>query len=217
MPRLVTWAIAASATALVVGAGALAWRLLDSSHYEEPEYTVISSHEGFEVRAYAPTIEARVTMAGTRQEATRAGFRVLAGYIFGGNTSRTSIDMTTPVSAAPSSETIAMTTPVSAAPADGGWTVAFTMPAQWTLDTLPVPDDDRIALVEAPGRTAAVRTFSGKASAASVLRERKALDAALETAGRSRTEEPTLAQFDPPWVPGPWRRNELQAAITPVE
>ena len=214
MNRLVPWAVAAG----VAGVAALAfvsWRFLmpHRSQYEEPAYTVEASHPGFEVRAYAPTIEARVTLKGTRQAATREGFGVLAGYLFGGNTAQQGIAMTTPVSAAPASQTIDMTTPVSAAPAGDGWTVAFTMPSKWALDTLPRPDDDRVELVEVSGVRAAVRTFRGRGASAAVEAEEAALRAAMRDAGLPSEGAATIAQFDPPWVLGPWRRNEVQIRL----
>jgi hypothetical protein len=39
--------------------------------YEEPPATVEATHDGFEVRRYAPSIEARVTVAATSSAATR--------------------------------------------------------------------------------------------------------------------------------------------------
>jgi hypothetical protein len=214
MRRLVPWAVAA-AVAAVAGVAVAGWRLVrpDREHYEEPPYTVEAIHPGFEVRAYAPTLQARVTLEGSRERATQQGFRILAGYIFGGNTARQSIDMTTPVSAEPASQSISMTTPVAAVPSGEGWTIAFTMPSEWELDTLPVPDDDRIELVEVPGHRAAVSTFSGRASARKVREEQERFEAALAAASMSGSGAVTLAQFDPPWVLGPWRRNELQIAL----
>jgi len=214
MNRLVPWAAAAVVLG-VVAVAVVGWRLVapDRGQYEEPGYVVEASHPGFEVRAYAPTLEARVTLAGTRKEATREGFQVLAGYIFGGNTARAGIDMTTPVSAAPASQTIDMTTPVSAAPVGDGWTVAFTMPSAWTLATLPAPDDDRVELVEVPGGRAAVRTFPGRVSEAAFQAEVAALHAAMLEVGLLAGGPAALAQFDPPWVLGPWRRNEVQVPL----
>jgi hypothetical protein len=65
-----------------------------------------------EVRQYAPHIAAEVTVSGERDAAINAGFRVLAGYIFGGNEVRAKVAMRTPVKQVPS-EKIAMTTPVT--------------------------------------------------------------------------------------------------------
>lgn len=214
MQRVATGVLAVVAGVAVVAAAA--WRFVPSAHaYEEPAFAVEAEHDGFEVRRYEPTIEARVTLPGDREKATRDGFRVLAGYIFGGNTARTSIDMTTPVSAAPESQSIDMTTPVSAVPEGDRWTVAFTMPAKWTLDTLPVPDDDRVQLVVHQAHRAAVRTFKGRATTRRIADEEAALQEAMAAAGVEAAGPATVAQFDPPWILGPWRRNELQVPIAP--
>ena len=52
---------------------------------EEPKYTVVAKDGPFEIRDYPGTVVAEVEVDGDRQAATSAGFRLLAGYIFGGN------------------------------------------------------------------------------------------------------------------------------------
>lgn len=203
---------------LVVGVAAAATvtgRASAAGGYEEPAFVVASRHDGFEVRTYAPTIEARVTVPGTYGRAVSSAFGVLAGYIFGGNEPRASIAMTTPVSAQPAGESIAMTAPVSAMASADGWTVAFTMPSSWTMATLPRPVDPRVRLVEVPSGTWAVRGFGGRASDDVVERELAALDAAARAAGVVLSGPPVVSQFDPPWVLGAWRRNEVRRAVAP--
>ena len=81
--------------------------------------------------------------------------------------------MTTPVitaSAAKSSEKIAMTTPVITSTDDKMMTMSFVLPARYTLDTLPTPNDDRVKLVEIPSYTVAVHQFSRYTDDAKVAR-----------------------------------------------
>ena len=61
---------------------------------EEPEFKLVLQDGAFEVRDYPALIVAEVSVAGERSEAVSAGFRLLAAYIFGGNTRRQSIAMT---------------------------------------------------------------------------------------------------------------------------
>jgi len=198
-------ALAASAAGVVLtGATSMA------SRYEEPAFQVVREFPTFELRAYAPTIEAQVTLPGTYNEAVRGAFGVLASYIFGGNAPRASIAMTTPVSATPASQQIAMTTPVSAAQGPNGWTVSFTMPSEWTLDTLPAANDPRVRLVPQPGATWVVRSFRGRATDSVVAAELETLRRDAEAAALQLGAESVVSQFNPPWVIGPFRRNEVR-------
>ena len=52
---------------------------------DEPSYTVVRSAEAFEVRRYEPYLVAETIVSTTAGEAGNQGFRILAGYIFGGN------------------------------------------------------------------------------------------------------------------------------------
>lgn len=54
---------------------------------EEPKFTLALKDGAFEIRDYAASIVAEVTVTGDQNEASRKGFRLLAGYIFGGNAS----------------------------------------------------------------------------------------------------------------------------------
>jgi len=70
----------------------------------------------------------------------------LAGYIFGGNSNKDSIAMTTPVSEIDTShQQIAMTVPVTQTnTVNNTRIIQFSMPSKYTLDSLPLPDDDRV-------------------------------------------------------------------------
>lgn len=176
---------------------------------EEPKYTVSLREGAFEIRDYQPSIVAEVTVVGDQQGAASQGFRLLAGYIFGGNRLRQKIEMTAPVAQQREGEKIAMTAPVTQTPSEGAWVVRFTMPSAYTLDTLPEPTDPRVKLRKiAPARFVAIR-FSGYATTSSV-QARTAELAAFAKARHLRTVGPaTLAQYDPPWTLWFLRRNDV--------
>lgn len=187
---------------------------------EEPGYELLRTYKDWEVRRYAPSIEARVTVAAPWGDAVNAGFRVLADYIFGGNQPKTSIQMTSPVAAqrAAEGESIAMTAPVAAqrAPDEGArerYTVTFTMPAQWTLDTLPKPNDPRIELVQQQPREVAVLSFGLWATSGRVTEKITMLRSRMVAEGLTPIGEPIVAQYNPPWTPPPFRNNEIQWLI----
>jgi len=163
---------------------------------EEPAFVVQQSWEAeqIEIRQYAPRIMAVTEMAGREND----GFRVLAGYIFGGNTREQEIAMTAPVQQTMSG------------PAE----MAFMMPSEFALDELPTPNDERVAFRQAPAYTAAVIRFSGWANAEKADEHWQKLRGFLIREGIEIVGEPTLNQYNPPWTLPFLRRNEI---IVPVK
>jgi len=199
MIRLSISALAISLAAAVPAAHAI----------EEPAFTIERQYEGFELRAYPPVLVAEVSVAGSADEAGNQGFRILAGYIFGKNKGQREIAMTAPVTQTPEPIKIAMTAPVTQAGADGGYTVQFTMPAAYTLATLPEPLDARIRLKERAGKRYAVIRYSGFWSDANYQTHLEKLEQAAQAAGVATQGPPVYARYDAPWVPWFLRRNEI--------
>ena len=180
---------------------------------EEPRYTSEKVPRGLEIRNYGPRIAAQTTVFGDEDKALSDGFRRLAGYIFGGNHTNAKIAMTAPV-ARQSGQKIAMTAPVSkTSGADGGSVVRFFMPAGWSMDTLPEPNDDEVSLVTVPGETVAVLRFTGdRRSAAVAARTTELLDALKDTVFEP-TGMPVGWFYDPPWTLPFRRRNEVAVPV----
>lgn len=181
---------------------------------EEPKFTISLKEGDFELRDYPSLIAAEVTVTGERSAAISAGFKLLAGYIFGGNVRKQSIAMTAPVQQEKSSgEKIAMTAPVTQVAKDGGWIIRFIMPSEYSLTTLPTPNDARVKLVTLPATRLAVLSFSGLAKEASIEEKTSELRAWLGKHQWQSKGELTLARYDPPWTPWFMRRNELMLAL----
>jgi DNA gyrase inhibitor GyrI len=186
---------------------------------EEPAYTLVEAHGDIEIRDYPALILAEVEISGDRREATNRGFRPLAGYIFGGNSPREEIAMTAPVTStraagASGGQEIAMTAPVTSEPAgEGTWRVAFIMPENWTMESLPAPDDARVELREVPARRVAVIRFNGLMGERRIEEKLGELQAFLSEHALSQVSAPTYAAYNPPWIPAPFRRNEIWIEI----
>jgi hypothetical protein len=182
---------------------------------EEPAFRIVIDDGAFQVRDYPPLVVAQTPIAGDRGQAGNAGFRILAGYIFGANTRRESIAMTAPVmQSSETGEKIAMTAPVSQTRNGDAWVVQFVMPSDRTLETLPIPDDPRVTLAVAPARRVAVVRFSGWANDRDFQRKSAELDQWVRNRGLRVIGPASLAQYDAPWTLGPLRRNEV---MLPVE
>lgn len=184
---------------------------------EEPHYTVEQKIDGVEIRRYGSRIAAETTVAASENAARNAGFRRLGGYIFGANHDKTKIAMTAPVSqesVGTIGAKIAMTAPVSqlVGPDDTS-VIRFFMPAKWTLDTLPEPDDQAVRLVTVPAETVAVLRFTGSRSPAAVASRKKDLLKTLQDTAFQPHGAPVAWFYDPPWTVPFCRRNEVVATV----
>jgi hypothetical protein len=200
-------------TALLTGASLAACSVVGVRDAEEPKFEVVDHvSAAVEVRQYGPRIAAETAVSGSEMETRSAGFRRLAGYIFGSNRSRATIAMTAPV--AQKQETIAMTAPVMQARDEAGqWVVRFFMPASYTMEMLPEPLDPAVRLVAVPGETTAVLRFSGSTAPEAVAAKQGDLLRALE--GSAWRPDGAVAAwfYDPPWTLPPFRRNEVAVPV----
>jgi SOUL heme-binding protein len=196
--------LAATATAVVLG-------LLSpmASAIEEPKYTVVREYDGFEIREYAPYLVAEVTVPGPAEEAGNQGFRILAAYIFGKNRGERKISMTAPVAQAPAPTKIEMTAPVTQAAANDGYVVQFSMPSEYTLETLPEPLDPQVKLKEVSGGRVAVIRYSGTWTESNYKEHLEKLQRGVEAAGLRTTGSPIYSRYNAPFVPWFMRRNEI--------
>ncbi|HPX35235.1 MAG TPA: heme-binding protein [Mycobacterium sp.] len=188
---------------------------------EEPSFTVERTVGDVEIRRYGTRIAAETSVDADEDAARNEGFRRLAGYIFGGNTARAKIAMTAPVAqqngkGAQQNEKIAMTAPVAAERgADGQWVIRFFMPSEYTLESLPTPNDDRVRLVTVPPDRVAVLRFAGMLTNRAVAERTEELLKSLRDNGIEPAGEPMGWFYDPPWTLPFLRRNEVVVSIGP--
>ena len=196
---------------------------------EEPAFQVLQKLDGIELRQYAPYVVAEVVVSGSADEAGNAGFRMLAGYIFGKNKGEKKLAMTAPVTqsaaAAPASSPAAtsareptptkleMTAPVTQAAVAGGYVVQFVLPKDVSLESAPEPLDARVKLRLMPAQKLAVITYSGFWSEANYAEHLQRLKDALGKAQMAWSGEPVLSRYDPPFMPWFLRRNEIWLAV----
>ena len=217
---------------IILGVALIIWFLyswLSVRAIEEPKYEVVTTTEGYEIREYASYIIAETTISGAkdRDEAARKGFPIVAGYIFGDNTSKDKIAMTAPVNTeADESEKIAMTAPVNTEKiamtvpvnteqekADGTYKISFVMPSEYTLETLPIPNDSRVSIKEVPSHKVAVKRFTWSVSESAVKAQEEALLTALARDGVETVGAINVARYNPPWTMPFMLRNEVQVEV----
>ena len=182
------------------------------SDVETPDYKIVKSHDAIEIRQYDPMLIAEVHMSGQRKDAIGDGFRLLADYIFGNNIAHQDIAMTAPVQQQESTR-IDMTAPVQQQSIGDDWKVSFVMPSEYTIETLPKPVNERVALKEIPAKTFVVITFSGTNSDENVQAHERILLEYIEDNKLSVIGTPKYAFYNPPWTLPPMRRNEVMIEI----
>ena len=185
---------------------------------EEPKYSLIEKDGAFEVRAYDSKLIAEVVLNGEMSDATSAGFRLLADYIFGNNTAPSGksekISMTAPVTVENRSEKIAMTAPVAIQSEQKGWRVWFVMPSHFSLATLPKPNNPLVVIKPIAAKRYAVVRFSGWVDDEKMQAKLKELSAWLAVKKLTSKGQPELARYNPPWTLPFLRRNEVMLEIT---
>lgn len=180
----------------------------------EPKFELLEKSDAFELRQYDSIIIAEVLVDGDMDEASGKGFRLLADYIFGNNISQSGqkakIAMTAPVTLKPQSEKIAMTAPVSIKADAQQWRVHFVIPAEYTMETLPKPNNSQVKIREISGRKVAVIRFSGLVNEEKTAQKTKELqDWMASKKLEALNSEPELARYNPPWTLPFLRRNEI--------
>ncbi len=185
-----------------------------SSRVEQTEYSVLKNMKGYEIREYPSHVVAQTRVEGSYDEALNNGFGIVAGYIFGGNIKREKIAMTAPVMAEKqSSEKIAMTAPVLATVDGDVRIVSFGMPKKYTLESLPVPSDPRVELVQVPTKKMAALRFLWFRTTDRVHSLENKLMTLLVNDKIEMIGAPVYAGYNAPWTP-PWMtRNEILIEI----
>jgi hypothetical protein len=183
---------------------------------EEPEYTVLLEVGDIEYRQYEPYLVSETLVENTAdfKDAGNEGFRRLFDYISGDNLVKEKIAMTAPVTRAPTSEKISMTAPVQQGEAFEGWRVSFMLPTEYTMETAPVPTDDRVQITEVSGRLMAVLRYSGRWTAKNFLENKERLRDAVDRESVGRAGEFESAAYNPPFMPPFMRRNEVMVEVS---
>ena len=199
-----------SIIALILIVGVLAGPVM--SNVEKPDYKVIQSEQNIEIRQYEPMIIAEVEVDGKREDAIRDGFRLIADYIFGNNTVEQNISMTAPVQQK-ENQKIAMTSPVQQQLAGKSWQISFVMPSKYNMDSLPVPNNNRVRLKEVLTKKFVVIEFSGSNSNENVIEHENQLMNFIEANQINIIGSPKYAFYNAPWTLPFLRRNEVMIEI----
>ena len=147
-------------------------------------YVVKKEYDAFEIRDYEASLFTSVQLSGNKyKDASRKGFSILAGYIFGGNEKN---------------EKIAMTSPVAVSLEDSV-TMMFMVPKKFKKETLPQPNQSEIKFHEEPAKTVAAITFGGWANDKKIEKYKQKLISALDAEGIRYSNRFYFLGYNPPF------------------
>jgi hypothetical protein len=163
---------------------------------EKPEYRVLTSTKGIEVRDYDEywVAECRVENVAELSEASSRAFGRLFNYISGQNSA---------------GQKIAMTSPVQQVPVDDGWLVSFVVPKDVSLGSIPVPSNSSIEIRKVPAGKFAALGYSGVWNDKKFSAKSAELMKALTDLGLVAEGPVNSAVYNPPFLPPFLRRNEV--------
>ncbi len=161
-------------------------------------YKVIRTEKDFEIRFYPVVTMATITSSATTyKDLGSSGFRKLAGYIFGGNSSK---------------QKIAMTAPVHMDINDSASSMSFVMPAEYYKDNLPIPNDSGVEIKNSTEEFVAAIRFGGFASGERIKKYEEKLSELLKKYKLIHYGNFRFLGYNPPYqLFG--RRNEIIVTI----
>jgi hypothetical protein len=176
-------------------------------------------------------------------EAQKRGFRILADYIFGNNIARDSLHRQVRMKEGEtykSNESISMTGPVLLdlndqivirSPAgvvnmlspeepvelelelEQKWTMTFSLPSKYTLNTAPIPKNGSVRLREVPKELIITRRFTNFVTKSKVETLSNDLLKWANKKGLVIEGSIRIARFDPMWTVPFLRRNEIHISV----
>lgn len=179
--------------------GVLAWNMIARAAYESAEYKVVEADGKFEVRDY-PDLMLVATTTKLDAQGRDGSFMKLFRYISGANESEQKISMTTPV--------------FMENDADASVQMGFVIPKDVAIRGVPKPTGGQVDVRKRVGGRFAVVRFPGQLTSKLVKESEAKLRAWMESKSLVADDSAEAsgvesAGYDPPFTPGPLRRNEV--------
>lgn len=184
---------------------------------EQPAFDLVDEIGDLEIRRYESYIVARTLVDSDFSEAGNQGFRRLAGYIFSGNENDQKIAMTAPVGLTRQTEAVNGDAQQRDVVEGEKYWVTFSMPQEYSIEELPRPNDEQVEIVEVSEKFMAVVRYKGNWSEERYREHAsKLLSLVKQSTSWLQQGEVTWARYNPPFMPGFMRTNEVAIEVVPV-
>lgn len=168
------------------------WSLFSRNAYESAEYTVLDQEGSIEIREY-PELTLVSTQTARDLQGNDGSFMRLFRYISGANESQ---------------QKIAMTTPVFMDDQDVS-SMGFVIPKSVAAEGTPLPQSPEVTIHQRAGGRFAVIRFSGQLTPQRAEEQEMKLRYWMTSQDLVGVAQAEVAGYDPPFTPGPLRRNEV--------
>ena len=185
---------------IVVVIAYFGWKVTSRSAYESAEYNVLESDGSFEVREY-PDLMLVTTTSKFQSQGNDGSFGRLFRYISGGNENGQKVAMTTPVFMEPENKQTAGKKTDSQ--------MGFVIPKKIAAESIPEPSNENVQIQKRNGGRFAVLRFAGRMNDETQATAEDKLRKWMDSKGLIGGDTIEFAGYDPPWTPGPLRRNEI--------
>lgn len=173
-----------SLVALVIFGASQIYTYRSTAMTEKQPYDTLLKEGSFEIRFYPSSIIASVTKEGDYEAMKSAGFRDLAGYIFGGNKGNQKIAMTAPVIMEEESERTKM---------------SFVMPKEYAMEDLPLPDNANVTFTKTEPIYRATYAYGGFSSSSKTKEAEQKLSQWLQEKEVAYEGKFILMSYNPPY------------------
>lgn len=182
--------------------GTLAWGVTARAGYESAPYKVIESDDNIEIREY-PDLVLASTESNLKARGNDGSFMRLFRYISGNNESEQKIEMTTPVFMEAGSDEVK-------------GKMGFVMPQEVASTGAPSPKASDVKIRTRKGGHFVVIRFSGVLDNKLAKSQEGKLREWMKSRDLQGAESYERAGYDPPFKPGPLRRNEILIRLKPA-
>jgi DNA gyrase inhibitor GyrI len=197
--KKMAYLIAAVAVVVIAYFG---WKMTSRNAYESAEYTVLDADGSFEVRDY-PDLMLVTTSSTIQSQGNDGSFGRLFQYISGKNQDDRKVAMTTPVFMEPESE-------------ETNGQMGFVIPKDIAAASVPEPSSEDVQIQKRSGGRFAVVRFAGRMNEETKVNAEEKLRKWMDSKGLQGGDQIEFAGYDPPWTPGPFRRNEILIRLSQV-
>jgi hypothetical protein len=166
---------------------------------QQQRFSVVRTFDDFEVRHYQDYVLVQAAVEGDFDRAGNRAFRPLFSYITGANAASTTFEMTAPV--------------IQEQAGDARYLVSFVLPDGADPVSVPLPRDTAVTVRAVAAHEAAAARFRGGWSERSFRMHGADLRASVTAAGLDPVGDVYFARFDPPWMPGFLKHNEVLLAL----